>query len=212
MCVLYACEREGTTAVTWYPPRAVPVLQANALQGCGYYAAITIIGRIDPGACIGSRRNIQVQNKAGVKEITIYTDGACSGNPGPGGWAAILVFGEHEREISGFEPRTTNNRMELRAAVEALAALKEPCRVRLHTDSAYLHRAFTDGWLGRWQQNGWKTASKKPVENQDLWRRLLEVSREHDVEWVKVKGHASDEMNNRVDRLAVQVMRAQGVP
>src|SRR5690606_6405406 len=107
------------------------------------------------------------------KRVDIYTDGACSGNPGPGGWGALLLFGPHEREISGFEPQTTNNRMELRAAVEALAALKEPCDVTIHTDSAYLQRAFADGWIERWQKNGWKTASKKPVENQDLWKQLL---------------------------------------
>ena len=180
-------------------PRSGPGIVGNGDSGETAPALITYLSSI---------QNVRELKK----HVTIYTDGACSGNPGPGGWAAILVFGERERVISGFEQRTTNNRMELRAAVEALAALKEPCRVRLHTDSAYLHRAFTDGWLGRWQQTGWKTASKKPVENQDLWRRLLEVSREHDVEWVKVKGHASDEMNNRVDRLAVQAMRAQGVP
>ena len=142
------------------------------------------------------------------KRVIIYTDGACSGNPGPGGWGALLIFGPHERELSGAEPQTTNNRMELRAAVEALAALKEPCDVELHTDSAYLQRAFSEGWIERWQRNGWKTASRKPVENQDLWRQLLELSGRHRVKWVKVKGHADDVHNNRVDRLAVDALAA----
>lgn len=143
-----------------------------------------------------------------MKHIIVYTDGACSGNPGPGGWAALLQYGTRERELSGGEPQTTNNRMELRAALEALQALTEPCRVTVHTDSAYLHRAFTDGWLDRWQRNGWKTASKKPVENQDLWQQLLKMADYHDVTWVKVKGHADDERNNRVDRLAVAALEA----
>ena len=142
------------------------------------------------------------------KQVDIYTDGACSGNPGPGGWAALLIFGPHEREISGFEPHTTNNRMELRAAVEAMSTLKEPCDVTIHTDSAYMQRAFADGWIDRWQRNGWKTAAKKPVENQDLWMQLLEQTQRHRVKWVKVKGHADDERNNRVDGLAVSAMEA----
>jgi ribonuclease HI len=141
-----------------------------------------------------------------VKHITIYTDGACSGNPGPGGWAAILMHGAHRKEISGGEPHTTNNRMELQAAIQALSALKEPCRVALHTDSAYIQRAFTEGWLQRWRRNGWRTAAKKPVENRDLWEALLEMTERHDVEWVKVKGHADDELNNRADELAVAAM------
>jgi len=143
-----------------------------------------------------------------TKHVVVYTDGACSGNPGPGGWAALLKFGDTERELSGGEARTTNNRMELRAAIEALKALKEPCRVSIHTDSAYLQRAFEEGWLDRWQRNGWKTASKKPVENQDLWQELLRLSRLHRVAWVKVKGHADDVYNNRVDRLAVAAVAA----
>lgn len=142
-----------------------------------------------------------------MKHVIIYTDGACSGNPGPGGWGALLVHGATEREISGAERSTTNNRMELTAALEALAALKEPCRVTIHTDSAYLQRAFTEGWLTKWQRNGWKTASKKPVENRDLWEALLEHAERHEVDWVKVKGHADDVLNNRVDGLAVATMR-----
>lgn len=138
--------------------------------------------------------------------MIIYTDGACSGNPGPGGWAAILRHNGHEKEISGGAALTTNNRMELTAAAEALKALREPCSVELHTDSAYLHRAFTERWVDRWQRNGWKTASKKPVENQDLWQELVELNERHQVKWVKVKGHADDELNNRADRLAVEAM------
>jgi ribonuclease HI len=141
-----------------------------------------------------------------LKHITIYTDGACSGNPGPGGWAAILIHGSHRKEISGGEAHTTNNRMELRATIEALRALRESCRVDLHTDSAYIQRAFTEGWLERWQRNGWRTSAKKPVENRDLWEELLVLANQHKVNWVKVKGHADDELNNRADELAVAAM------
>ncbi len=141
-----------------------------------------------------------------MKEVTIYTDGACSGNPGPGGWAALLQFGRHERVLTGGASHTTNNKMELQAAIEGLRALKEPCRVKLHTDSAYLQRAFTEGWIDRWRRNGWRTSSKKPVENQDQWKELLELTERHDVTWVKVKGHATNEYNIRVDRLAVAAL------
>jgi ribonuclease HI len=142
-----------------------------------------------------------------LKHVTVYTDGACSGNPGPGGWAAILRYGDRERVITGGEARTTNNRMELTAPIQALSALKEPCRVTIHTDSSYVCRAFVDGWIDRWQRNGWRTASKAPVENRDLWEALLAQTRLHDVHWVKVKGHASDPLNNRADRLAVEAMQ-----
>lgn len=144
-----------------------------------------------------------------MKTVTIYTDGACSGNPGPGGWAAVLMHGPHERVLAGSAHHTTNNRMELQAAIEALRALKQPCRVKLHTDSAYLARAFNEGWVEKWQRNGWKTSSKKPVENQDLWKELIELTDTHDVSWIKVKGHADNELNNRVDALAVEAMKAQ---
>lgn len=137
-----------------------------------------------------------------MKRVVIYTDGACSGNPGPGGWAAILKYGPHTREISGFEPDTTNNRMELTAAVKALEILKEPCIVTLYSDSAYLINSFRQGWLDRWQLNGWKTSNKGPVENQDLWQELLHLTGKHRVKWVKVKGHADNEYNNRCDQLA----------
>ena len=138
-----------------------------------------------------------------LKHVTIYTDGSCSGNPGPGGWAAILQFGPHERVITGDAKNTTNNRMELTAALEALRTLTEPCQVDLHTDSAYLVRAFNDGWLDNWQRNGWRNASKKPIENKDLWLGLLQQAERHRITWVKVKGHADNDMNNRVDELAV---------
>lgn len=137
-----------------------------------------------------------------MKQVIIYTDGACSKNPGPGGWGAILQFGPHAREISGFEPNTTNNRMELTAAIKALEALKEPCSIALHSDSAYLINTFQKDWLTKWQLNGWKTANKGPVENQDLWRTLLNLTAKHQVKWVKVKGHADNEYNNRCDKLA----------
>ncbi|MEM6647404.1 MAG: ribonuclease HI [Bacteroidota bacterium] len=143
-----------------------------------------------------------------MKHVTVYTDGSCSGNPGPGGWGVLLEYGPIEKELSGAEVHTTNNRMELRAALEALRALKEPCRVDIHTDSTYLQRAFTEGWLTNWQKRGWKTASKKPVENRDLWEALLDAVKPHEVRWIKVKGHADDERNNRVDGLAVKAMKA----
>lgn len=141
-----------------------------------------------------------------MKEVIIYTDGACSGNPGPGGWAALLQYRDVEKEISGAEKDTTNQRMELRAAVEALKLLKEPCRVKLYSDSAYLVNAFQRGWLDRWQRNGWKTVKKKPVDNQDLWHELLALSRRHEVKWIKVKGHSDNEGNNRCDYLAKQAI------
>jgi ribonuclease HI len=138
--------------------------------------------------------------------VTIYTDGACSGNPGPGGWAAILRFGDVERELSGGEPLTTNNRMEMKAAIEGLNALKRPCRVDLFTDSQYLMQGMTS-WMKAWKQRGWKTADNKPVKNAELWRALDEAAARHDVTWHWVRGHAEDEMNNRVDALAVAAMQ-----
>jgi len=141
-----------------------------------------------------------------VKQVHIYTDGACKGNPGPGGWAALLLYNDHEKEIYGSEERTTNQRMELKAAVEALKILKEPCRVNLYSDSAYLVNAFNLGWLQKWQKNGWKTINKEPVGNQDLWKKLLELSSRHEMHWIKVKGHSSNEYNNRCDKLAKEAM------
>jgi ribonuclease HI len=134
-------------------------------------------------------------------KVVIYTDGACSGNPGPGGWGAILISGEHERELCGGEPATTNNRMEIMAAIQALEALKRPCKVELHTDSQYLRTGITE-WLAGWKARGWRTASKAPVKNEDLWRRLDEARRRHDVDWRWVKGHAGHVMNERADELA----------
>lgn len=137
-----------------------------------------------------------------MKQVVIYTDGACSGNPGPGGYGAVLLYGEHQKEISGGEKATTNQRMELQAAVAALEQLKEPCRVKLHSDSAYLINAFKQRWFVKWQQNGWLNSKKEPVQNRDLWEKLLLLTEKHDIEWVKVKGHADDALNNRCDQLA----------
>ena len=137
-----------------------------------------------------------------LKTVDIYTDGACSGNPGPGGWAAVLRFGAHEKELSGNMPHTTNNRMEVFAVISALGALKERCHVRIHSDSTYVVNAFQQHWLDNWQRRGWKTSDGKPVENQDLWRLLLIVVRKHEVEFIKVPGHADCAENNRCDELA----------
>lgn len=137
-----------------------------------------------------------------MKKVAIYTDGACSKNPGPGGWAAVLIYKGAEKEISGYEPESTNNRMELTAVLRALEALREPCIVTLHTDSAYIHNAFEKGWIENWQANGWRTTSKKPVENQDLWLELIDLTNIHRVIWKKVKGHSDDKYNNVCDKLA----------
>ena len=167
--------------------------------------------------CLSGRKcyNIRRHKKGAtiVKKITIYTDGACSGNPGPGGWGAILMYNETQKELSGAEPQTTNNRMELLAAIEALKALKVPCEVSLYTDSAYLARAFTERWIYNWQANGWKTSAKKNVENQDLWRELIALTKNHKITWVKVKGHSDNAYNNRCDALArgaITKLRAEG--
>lgn len=135
--------------------------------------------------------------------VELWTDGACSGNPGPGGWAALLRYDGREKELHGGERMTTNNRMELMGLLEGLRALTRPVEVVVHTDSAYLERAFTQGWLERWQQNGWRTSGKKDVANRDLWEALLEETRRHRVTFRRVKGHAGVELNERVDRLAV---------
>ena len=134
-------------------------------------------------------------------EVTIHTDGACSGNPGPGGWGAILTFGDHEKELRGGEVHTTNNRMELMAAISALEALKRPCTVNIYTDSEYLKGGIT-GWINGWKRNGWRTADKKPVKNVDLWQRLDAALQRHQVNWHWVRGHAGHVMNERADRLA----------
>ncbi|MGI5874742.1 MAG: ribonuclease HI [Bacillota bacterium] len=137
-----------------------------------------------------------------MKEVTIYTDGACSGNPGPGGWGAILAYRGREKEISGYEAQTTNNRMELTAAAEALKLLKEPCRVKLYSDSAYLVNGFSQNWIAGWQRNNWKNSKKEPVQNKDLWQTLIDLSEKHEITWIKVKGHSDNEKNNRCDALA----------
>ena len=137
-----------------------------------------------------------------MKNVVIYTDGACSGNPGPGGWGCVLVHGAIIKELNGAEADTTNQRMELWAAIAALEALKQPCAVELFSDSAYLINAFNLGWLLKWRQNGWINSRRQPVENQDLWLRLLKVAGSHDITWRKVKGHSGDELNERCDALA----------
>ena len=139
--------------------------------------------------------------------VTIYTDGACSGNPGPGGWAAILMFGEHEKELKGGELNTTNNRMELMAAIAAAEALTRPCLVDIHTDSQYL-RTGIRSWIEKWKRNGWRTADRKPVKNDDLWRRLEAALAPHRVRWHWVRGHAGHEHNERADRLAREGLAA----
>ena len=138
--------------------------------------------------------------------VEIFTDGACSGNPGPGGWGALLRFAGTEKEIAGGEAATTNNRMEMMGAIQALETLKRPCAVRVHTDSAYLRDGITK-WIHGWRRNGWKTADKKPVKNEDLWRRLETAAARHEVEWLWVKGHAGHPENERVDALARDAVR-----
>jgi ribonuclease HI len=143
-----------------------------------------------------------------LPEVEIFTDGACKGNPGPGGWGAILRQGERERELSGGEALTTNNRMEMMAAIEGLRALKRPCRVTLYTDSAYLRDGITK-WIFGWQRNGWRTADKKPVKNAELWKTLLDVARPHAIHWQWVKGHAGHPENERADQLASDAAELQ---
>jgi ribonuclease HI len=141
--------------------------------------------------------------------VDIWTDGACSGNPGPGGWGAILHYAGAEKEISGAEAATTNNRMELMAAIQALNALRRPSKVRLHTDSKYVMDGVTK-WIHGWKKNGWKTADRKPVKNEDLWRALDAAAERHEVNWKWVKGHADNEMNNRADELARGAIKTLG--
>ncbi len=138
-----------------------------------------------------------------ISEVTIYTDGACSGNPGPGGWAAILMAGGAKKEMSGGERDTTNNRMELMAVIEGLKALKRPCKVDIYSDSAYVVNAFEQNWIGKWVKNGWKNSAKAEVANSDLWKELIDLTSTHNVTFHKVKGHADNEFNNRCDVLAV---------
>ena len=149
---------------------------------------------------------------SGKPHVVVHTDGACSGNPGPGGFGAILAFGSHEKEIKGSESHTTNNRMELMAAIAALEALTKPCVVELHPDSQYLHHGIS-GWIHAWKRNGWRTADKKPVKNVDLWQRLDVAVARHEMHWRWVKGHAGHDLNERADALArsaIAELRARG--
>ncbi len=141
------------------------------------------------------------------KTVIVFTDGACSGNPGPGGWGVLLQWNGEEKELTGGADHTTNNRMEMRAVIEALNAINQPCHVKIHSDSALIVNAFKQGWIDSWQKRGWKKADKKPVENQDLWKEMLEAMKPHKVEWIKVKGHADNVRNNRVDALAVEASK-----
>jgi len=144
-----------------------------------------------------------------MKRVMIYTDGACHGNPGPGGWGAILVAGETRREISGYEPQTTNNRMEMRAALEALGRLREPCEVELYTDSQYLRTGMRE-WLAKWKRNNWRTSDRKPVKNEDLWRQLDAAAQIHDINWHWVRGHDGHPENERCDELANAAITERG--
>jgi ribonuclease HI len=144
--------------------------------------------------------------KQDARPVVIYSDGACSGNPGPGGWGAILIYGDKRKELFGGEPLTTNNRMELRAATEALDGLRRSCTVELHTDSQYVRNGITQ-WIHRWKANGWRTAGRDPVKNEDLWRRLDAAAQRHQITWHWVKGHAGHEENERADALAREGMK-----
>jgi len=148
-----------------------------------------------------------MKNNKDSEIVEIYTNGACSGNPGPGGWAAVLIYKGTKKEISGFEENTTNNRMELKAVIEALKALKRPCKVNLYSDSNYVINAFKEGWLKKWQKNNWLKSDKTPVENQDLWKEILEVSKGHQINWIKIKGHADNEYNNLCDKIATKEIK-----
>lgn len=144
-----------------------------------------------------------------MKHVIIYTDGACSGNPGPGGWGALLQYADHEQELSGGEPATTNNRMEMMAVIEALNALKQPVRAVVHTDSQYVQKGISE-WIHGWKRKGWKTSTGAPVKNVDLWKALDAVAQVHEVEWKWVKGHAGHPENERVDRLAREAVPVRG--
>lgn len=154
-----------------------------------------------------------------MKKVTIYTDGACSVNPGPGGWGCVLIYNDIEREFSGFENNTTNNRMEMMAVIEALSRLKEPCEIDLYSDSAYVVNAFLQGWIPNWIAHNWRTADNKPVKNDDLWRKIVDFSQYHKITWHKVKGHSTDKYNNICDSLArgevdryLATIKTQGEP
>ena len=143
-----------------------------------------------------------------MEEVIIYTDGACSGNPGPGGWGAILMLGDHKKEISGGKKDTTNNVMELTAVIEALKLLKRPCKVQLYSDSAYVVNAFLQDWISGWIKRNWKNSNKEEVKNKELWQELISLTKVHDVKFIKVKGHSDNEFNNRCDELARNAIKA----
>ena len=148
-----------------------------------------------------------MSNNNKKKTVIVFTDGACSGNPGPGGWGVLLQWNGEEKEITGGESHTTNNRMEMRAVIEALNAINQPCHVKIHSDSALIVNAFEQGWIDGWLKRDWKKANKKPVENRDLWEEMLTAMQPHEVEWIKVKGHSDNVRNNRVDALAVEASK-----
>ena len=141
-----------------------------------------------------------------MQKVTIYTDGACSGNPGPGGWAAVLIYGEHKKEISGGCRETTNNIMEITAVIESLKLLKEPCEVELYSDSSYVVNAFLQNWIESWQKNNWRNSKKEEVKNKELWLELIELTKVHKVNFNKVKGHSDNDLNNRCDYLATHAI------
>ena len=141
-------------------------------------------------------------------KVIIYTDGACSGNPGPGGWGSILMYKENKKEISGGNPNTTNNIMEITAVIEALKLLKHECEVQVYSDSAYVVNAFNQGWIYNWKKNNWKTASKEPVKNKELWEELYGFTKMHKIEFIKVKGHSDNQFNNRCDELARNAIKS----
>ena len=147
------------------------------------------------------------RGKNNLKKILLYTDGACSGNPGVGGWGLVLIYNGHKKEMAGGEEETTNNRMEMMAAIKGLEALKEACEVDLHSDSAYLVNAFKQNWVGNWIENGWKNSRKDDVANKDLWQQLLKFSMIHKINWIKVKGHSNNKLNNRCDEMAVDEVK-----
>jgi len=153
----------------------------------------------------------QMTDSAAIPEVTLYTDGACDPNPGPGGWAALLIFGTHQKPLIGGDPKTTNNRMELQAALSGLQALSRPCHVQLHTDSIYVQKGVTE-YLTRWKVKGWRTKGKQPVANRDLWEALDAALQRHTVEWIWVKGHAGDRYNEEVDRLSVRAIPRPNLP
>ena len=206
--VIFVCKRtdDSKFAVSWLNQLSQDkVFMLNIL---GEFDAENLAGDAETLAKVlnvnkyKAQKKVKVDNTQVANHITIYTDGACSGNPGAGGWGAILMTDNKQKEISGFDPSTTNNKMELTAVIVALEQLKQPCNVELYSDSAYVVNALLQGWLENWKKNGWKGADKKPVKNIDLWQRLDYLLTIHNVSFNKVKGHADNPYNNRCDELA----------